>query len=110
MPHIVVFPVFEIHLVELMMNWKCNGEGREKEGLEITSRFLIWANGWMVMQFTEMENPIRVGCCIQFWTHGVSMGIILGNTWRLGVHKRGLHEDYLYLDGNKIMEVAYQSQ
>lgn len=43
------------------------GQGGEKEGLKITFRFLFWANGWMMMQFTEMENPregVGWGICL----------------------------------------------
>ena len=82
------------------------GRGRDKEGLKITSRFLIWANEWMVMQFIELENPRGVGWGIQFGY----IWFTVANTQRSGVQKRGLDEDHPYLGGIQIMQCVLVTQ
>lgn len=99
--HILAFPVYETHLTESIIHWKC-------EGLETTFRFLIWANGDAVHRDREPQGRSRWG--VQFWTHGTSVWVKLANARRLGVHERGLDEDHPYLDAIQITWVAHQSQ
>lgn len=58
-------------LTEPIIHWKCEGPGvGEQEGLETTSRFLIWANGDAV---TETGNPGEEQVRCEILTHGTSV-------------------------------------